>query len=451
MMSRKLFASLAVVAMMTAATGGSVFAKGSGQGGGSGSSLTGQVGGAGIGAVGTGKGSVGSAQTKSGSGLTGSVGSGGSTVGLNGASSATGATSTKVTTNVTGAVGGVGGETVKAVWQNTTAALDIPSGVFKGAIKATIHGETGLSAGLVGKGHRVLAVCTIAVESTPSATAAILLRQHALLPLTLTNQSISSAAGVYLVTENRLTPLSAHVSQGKSEVLLAANIRSWTVAVITPKLGLSLSAQTGASGSGSSGSSGGGGGVVSGKSGEQGQGTQPANKKGAQPGVGYAARFLGSVSGALHGSGVTTVSVLAGSVGGGVTVTAASTSAVTKFIPSTEAIVSAFTVHFPGQGAPAGSGVVARNSHIGPASGLYRIVGHQLLPVTGSTRKGEAVIPVLQNSKEESFLIVSPRTAVPGATSPVTGVPVAFDLAEGIALTAAGGALMRAAKKRRLQ
>ncbi|MHB1683446.1 MAG: hypothetical protein ACYCYO_11595 [Bacilli bacterium] len=449
MMSRKLFASLAVVAMMTAATGGSVFAKGSGQGGGSGSSLTGQVGGAaGIGAVGTGKGSVGSAQTKSGSGLTGSVGSVGSTVGLNGASSATGATSTKVTTNVSGAVGGVGGETVKAVWQNATAVLDIPSGVFKGAIKATIHGETGLSAGLVGKGHRVLAVCTIAVQSTPNATAAILLRQHALLPLTLTNQSISSAAGVYLVTENRLTPLSAHVSQGKAEVSLAANIRSWTVAVITAKLGLSLSAQTGASGSGSSGSSSG---VVSGKSGEQGQGTQPANKKGALPGVGYAARFLGSVSGALHGSGVTTVSILAGSVGGGVTVTAASTSAVTKFIPSTEAIVSAFTVHFPGQGAPVGSGVVARNSHIGPASGLYRIVGHQLVPVTGTTRKGEAVIPVLQTSKEESFLIVSPRTAVPGATSPVTGVPVAFDLAEGIALTAVGGALMRAAKKRRLQ
>lgn len=125
------------------------------------------------------------------------------------------------------------------------------------------------------------------------------------------------------------------------------------------------------------------------------------------------------------------------------------TPALQRFIPANEEVAAGFEVHFHG-GQPKKELMMTISSpNIPTAGAVYQVKNGSLLPIPARMGKGKATFPFAPGSANTSFVVIAPRHALTSATSPVTGLPIVDELAQGLGAIAAGAGLLYVVSRRK--
>lgn len=278
-------------------------------------------------------------------------------------------------------------------------------------------------------------------------------------PLTfiLQGPAIAPGAQVFAVVAGQLVPMQAAIANGRAVISLAS-ISQMQSFVVLEKVSESVSSSSSASASYSHSSS---------QSDSQ-SSSQSASSSSAQSyragghEKSYASvRYLdvirqaymgeqGGILGFQNAGSTAWLSVLSGSLQARerVVITGRESVALGTIIPPGEQAVAAFGLHFTGVAPGSVSALTIHNKAIAANSVVYSVQGNLLTPVAAKVAKGKATIHVAPGMRNESFTIVTPKHAVAGGTSPVTGVPVLPELLEGLALVTLGGGFILYARRK---
>lgn len=118
-----------------------------------------------------------------------------------------------------------------------------------------------------------------------------------------------------------------------------------------------------------------------------------------------------------------------------------------QVIPPGEQAVIALGIHFAGPAPAAVSALTIDNRAIAADSVVYSVQGNLLTPLDASISQGRVVVHLAPGMRDEAITIVTPKHAVAGGTSPVTGVPVLPELFAGLSLAVLGGGFIVFARR----
>lgn len=113
-------------------------------------------------------------------------------------------------------------------------------------------------------------------------------------------------------------------------------------------------------------------------------------------------------------------------------------SAYGSMVPASEMVAAAFTVQWSARGKGQAGAFHVHALGIQSTSVVYALEKHSMYPVPAVIVSGQATIPYTPGSSPVRYLIVTPHALLPGATLPVTGLPIAEELLGAGALVAVG-------------